>query len=119
MAGEAVRLACQRFVDWFDVYYFDQEKYDKAINFIQHLKHFEDSFAGQPFILLPWQKWVVANIFCWHHTDDHTKRVIRNVFLLISRKNGKTALSAAIMLASLVIDGVQGAECYLIANSRE
>jgi phage terminase large subunit-like protein len=95
------------------------EKYDKVIDFISHLKHFEDQYAGQPFILLPWQRWIVSNVFCWHQPDDHTKRVIRNVFLLISRKNGKTALSAAIMLASMIVDGVAGAECYLVANSRD
>jgi len=70
-------------------------------------------------VLRPWQKWIVANIFGWYRADDHNKRVIRNVFLLISRKNGKTALSAAIMLAAMMVDGVQGAECYLVANSRD
>lgn len=120
-ACEAIRLACQRFKDWFsrDEYWFDNEKVNKVIDFISHLKHFEDIWAGQPFILLPWQKWVIANIFGWYRADDHDKRIIRNVFLLISRKNGKTALAAAIMLASLIVDGVSGAECYLMANSRD
>ena len=62
---------------------------------------------------------MVANIFGWYKTDDRNKRVIRNVFLLISRKNGKTALAAAIMLAAMMIDNTAGAECYLMANSRE
>lgn len=107
-AGEAIILACKRFKEWFDRedFWFDNDKVNKVIDFIGHLKHFEDQFAGKPFILLGWQKWVVANIFGWYRAEDHDKRVIRNVFLLISRKNGKTALSAAIMLAAMIVDGV-------------
>lgn len=121
VAGEAIRLACKRFKSWFDreEFWFDNDKVNKVIDFIAHLKHFEDEYNGQPFLLLPWQKWIIANIFGWYRAEDHNKRVIRNVFLLISRKNGKTALSAAIMLAAMIVDGVAGAECYLMANSRD
>lgn len=120
-ACENIRLACKRFLSWFDRddFWFDNDKVNKVIDFISHMKHFKDEWAGQPFILLPWQKWVVANIFGWYRENDHTKRVIRNVFLLISRKNGKTALAAAIMLAAMIVDGTIGPECYLIANSHK
>ena len=87
IAGEAIRLACKRYKDWFNKYYFDIEKYNKVVDFIGHLKHFEDVWAGYSFDLLPWQRWVISNIFCWYQKDDHTKRVVRNVFLLISRNN--------------------------------
>ena len=44
VAGEAIRLACKRFKSWFDRedFWFDNEKVNKVIDFIGHLKHFED-----------------------------------------------------------------------------
>ena len=73
VAGEAIRLACKRFKSWFDRedFWFDNEKVNKVIDFIGHLKHFEDEYNGQPFLLLPWQKWIIANIFGWYRAEDH------------------------------------------------
>jgi len=44
VSGEAIRLACKRFKDWFDRedFWFDNDKVNKVIDFIGHLKHFED-----------------------------------------------------------------------------
>ena len=121
IAGEAIYLACKRFKDWYesDKYIYNHEKVNKVFDFIQHLKHFEDVWAGEQFILLPWQKFIVAGIFGFYQHYDPTKRVIRNVLMMISRKSGKTALAAAIILATMVCDDVQGAECFLVANNRE
>lgn len=121
IAGEALRLACKRYLDWFDRedLYFDYQKADKIQRFIQSMKHFEDAFAGKQFILMDWQKFLIYNIFCWYKDKDRTKRVIRYVFMLIARKNSKTATSAAIALASMVVDGIPGSEIYLLANTKE
>ena len=65
IAGEALKLACQRYLDWFDRedFYFDWQKADKIKNFIQSMKHSEDEFAGKQFILMDWQKFLLYNIF--------------------------------------------------------
>ena len=121
VACEAICLACQRYLDWFsrtDIF-FDVAKIQKIERFLPLLKHFEGEFNGVPFQPLDWQLWCICNIFGWYRVDDPTKRVIRNVFMLISRKNGKTALSAALMLANMVCDAEAGYEGYLVANNRE
>ena len=89
IAGEALKLACQRYLDWFDRedFYFDWQKADKIKNFIQSMKHSEDEFAGKQFILMDWQKFLLYNIFCWYKDKDRSRRVIRNVFMLIARKS--------------------------------
>ena len=121
IAGEALKLACQRYLDWFDRedFYFDWQKADKIKNFIQSMKHSEDEFAGKQFILMDWQKFLLYNIFCWYKDKNRSRRVIRNVFMLIARKNAKSATSAAIALASLVCDGIQGSEIYLLGNTKD
>jgi phage terminase large subunit-like protein len=39
--------------------------------------------------------------------------------MLIARKNAKSATCAAIALASLVCDGIQGSEIYLLGNTKD
>ena len=122
-ASKYIMLACKRYLDWFNdpTKYFDADKIQRIEDFLKHISHFEGEFAAVPFSesLLDWQLWCLCNIFGWYRADDHSKRVIRNVFLLISRKNGKTGLSAAIMLADMIIGGEAGYEGYLVANNRE
>lgn len=118
IACKMIKLACKRFIDWFarDDIYFDYEDVDKKIEFISKFKLTEDPFTGQPFILLPYQQWIFANIFGWKITGTNN-RVTRNVLLLMARKQGKTQLAAAIMLAAIVCDGKRSVEGFTIANS--
>jgi phage terminase large subunit-like protein len=88
-------------------------------DFIGHMKHFEGSFNKKPFILLDFQRFVLASIFGWYYVDDPEKRVVEEVLLFIARKNAKTALSAAIILADMCIGKEAGYEGYLAAQTRE
>lgn len=110
--------ACQRFKSWFDRedYYFDFEDVDKRIRFVQHLKHFKDKSAGKPFILLPYQQWIYANLFGWKYKASGL-RVTRKVLLFMARKAGKTALAASICLSQIIQDKNRGQEIDLLANN--
>lgn len=124
VAGKLIKLACQRFLDWMDRddIYFDAEDVDKKIKFVSKFKLTESPFTGQPFILLPYQQWIFANIFGFKYIKDGEKtdnRVIKNVLLLMARKQGKTQLAAALMLATLVMDNKTSVTGYTIANSGE
>ena len=96
--------------------YFDTKAVDKVVNFISKLKHFTGSHNQQPFILANWQMWVVASVygFKWKHNN---KRVTRTVYIEVGRKNGKTALVAALCLYHLIADGESAAQVILAANS--
>lgn len=60
----------------------------------------------------------MANIigFYWKGTNS---RRFTSSYIEISRKNGKTALAAALCMYFLIADGEDGAEVDLAANSRE
>lgn len=115
-----IRLAVERYNKWLerDDIEFRPEKVDKVIKFISKLKHFTGSHNDKPFILQPWQCWIVANIygFYWKNTNE---RVTKNVYIEISRKNGKTAFAAALCLYALIADGENNSEVELIANSKK
>lgn len=122
VAGKYIQLACQRYMDWItkrtDIF-FDAERMERIENFIGHMKHFEGTFAGKPFILLPFQRWVIASIFAFYYVDDPEKRVVEEVMLFIARKNAKTALASAIILADMCVNKSAGYEAYLVAQSRD
>ena len=115
---EYIKKACKRYLSWFerDDMYFDTAAADRVIAFISKLKHFKGVHANSPFILEPWQMWVVfwAFGFRWKHNNF---RVVRNVQLQVARKNGKSALCGALACYGLVADGEKGASVILAANS--
>ena len=118
VANEYIKLACQRMKSWFerDDIYFDVADVDSRINFIWKLRHTTGVHYNKHFKLLPWQQFIVANVYGWKWKDSGI-RVTRNVFIMISRKNGKTALSAALALCNIICDKEHDAEIDLVANN--
>lgn len=97
--------------------YFDERKAAIAIRFIGLLKHTTGDFAGRPFLLEPWQTFIIANLWGWRWNKAGTRR-FRKAHIEIGRKNGKTALAAAIALLCLVMDGEGRPEVYAVATKR-
>lgn len=117
VACEYVKLACSRYLKLLqrkDVY-FKSEKADKVINFISKLKHFTGSHNGKPFILQEWQKFIIYSIYGFYKEDG--TRLVRNAYIEVARKNGKTALVAAMCLYHLIADGENNAQVILSATS--
>ena len=120
-SGQYIMLSCQRFLNWLerDDLVFREDILDKIDAVFAHMKHFEGHFANKPFILLPFQRWIIANIFGFYYKDEPEKRVTEEVILFISRKNAKTALSAAILLADMIVSKSPYYAGYLAANTRD
>ena len=114
-ACKYIKQACERYLSFFDKYDFKPTKCDRVINFISHIKHYNSSFAKKPFILMPWQEFVVFNIFGFYYPNSN-KRVTSKVYIEVARKNGKTAFLMAIMLYLMIADNESGAECDIVAN---
>lgn len=73
---------------------------------------------GGPFLLRPWQKRFIRDIYEPHGLDG--RRKVRRAILSIARKNGKTALIAALVLVHLLgPEAIQNGEIYSAANDRE
>lgn len=117
IACKYVIQACERYLSWFDRpdFIFRPEKADAVINFISKLKHYSGRFNRKPFILLPYQKWMIYSIFGWYYKDDPETRVTRKLYVELSRKQGKTAFLSAISLYCLL--ETPAAEVYMVANN--
>jgi len=90
----------------------------QAIDFFPEcLVHIKGDLAGQPFELEVWEQAIIGNLFGWKLPDG--RRRYRTAFVFVARKNGKTSLSAGLVLYVLFCDGEPGAEIYSAAGERE
>lgn len=92
---------------------FDEEKANKAINFIENFCHHSEG-RNDLLKLELWQKAIVSAIF--GIMDKRTGyRQFREVFIVVARKNGKTLFAAAIAAYMTYVDGEYGAKVYFLA----
>jgi len=89
VACQNIILACKRYKEWFkrDDIYMDYEAVDKRIKFVAKMKHWKGKSNGQPFILLPYQQWIFANLFGWKYKET-ALRVTKKALLFMARKAG-------------------------------
>ena len=120
VACNHVKQACQRYLDDLndERLEFRLDRVAHCVSFIRMLKHFSGVANGKPFILEPWQLFIVANIVGWYWKGTG-KRRYNEAYISIARKNGKTALFAALMIYFLLADGEPDATVLISANSRE
>ena len=85
-----------------DTSHYDEAKADRAVTFIENLKHTKGKWDGKPFWLLPWQEQIIRDIFGVVKDDD--TRQFRTAYVEIPKKNGKSELGAAIALNMLCND---------------
>ena len=98
--------------------YFDEAKAQRVVDFVSILKHSTGKFDNKPFILSPWQVFIIANLYGITYKDTG-KRKYKRAYIEMARKQGKTAFIAALGLYHLMADGEAGAEVILAANSKE
>ena len=126
-ACKSIRLQAQRFLDDLKAsrkkefpFRFDAEKASRACRFIERLPHSKGKWAQkkQTIRLEPWQVWILACTFGWLRKKSGLRR-FRVLFVVVPRKNGKSALSAGIGLYMLCADGEFGAEVYSGATNEK
>lgn len=89
-----------------------------VIAFIERLTIPSGTGQGKPFKLEPFQKAFIRDIYEPHTASN--RRAVRRAILSMARKNGKTALIAAIVLAHLVgPEAMIHGEIYSAANDRD
>ena len=91
-------------------------KADRAVTFIENLRHTKGIFYGSPFTLLPWERKIIRNVY--GTLNDKGLRQYKFVYVEIPKKNGKSELAAAAGLYHTFADGEQNGEVYGCAADR-
>ena len=97
--------------------HYDTDRADRAVRFIENLKHTKGRWAGKRFWLLPWQEQIIRDVF--GIVDVHGNRQFRTAYVEIPKKNGKSELAAAVALYLLYADNEPSAEVYGAAADRQ
>lgn len=102
------------------LYIFDESKVVKVCRFVELMPHTKGRWArrSECLRLEAWQIFCLAVIFGWVRKADGFRR-FRIVYIEVPRKNGKSALSAAVGLYVLTADGDYGAEVYAGATTEK
>ena len=97
---------------------FDATKANRFIHLWESaLTHVKGDLAGQPYLLEPHEKAIIANLIGWQRPDG-TRRY-RHVFYFVPRGNSKSTLAAGLVIMFLAFDGEPGAEIYSTASKRD
>lgn len=96
---------------------FDAKKAERAVKFINNLKHTKGVWHGVPFDLLPWQDKIIRDIFGTVKEDGY--RQYNTAYIEIPKKNGKSEIAAAVALYLTCGDNEWGAEVYGCAADRQ
>ena len=65
--------------------HYDEAKADRAVRFIENLRHTKGQWAGERFWLLPWQERIIRDVF--GVVDDDGFRQFRTAYVEIPKKN--------------------------------
>jgi phage terminase large subunit-like protein len=123
IAGHFVRRACRRHLDDLKrgkkrgLVWRPETALHRLEFFPTFLRHSKGEYAGKPFDLSAWQRFILGSVFGWYRADG-TRRY-RTAYLEIGRKNGKTALLAGVGIFMLVGDQEAGAEVFACATKRD
>ena len=125
IVGEDIVNACKRFKGDLEREDLELRHHDAdfVINIIQTTlvhKQGEDlqgnSLMGTPFILQDWQVFVVYNLLGFFYKGTEERR-FKEAFIMMGRKNGKTAFDAALAWGVSLLQAKSGSKCYIVANS--
>lgn len=100
--------------------YFSPERVDRAIAAFRCMTHTQGKWAGKPLNPDPWQvAYIIAPVFGFvrDDPDEGTVRIVRKLYVEVSRRNGKTTMSGGIALLLTAADGEPGAQVYAAATN--
>jgi phage terminase large subunit-like protein len=96
---------------------FSEAKAQRAVKFFESLKHTDGQFYNQPFILLPWERQIIRDVY--GTLKDNGTRQYKYVYIEIPKKNGKSELAAGAALYHLFADGERNGEIYGCAADKK
>lgn len=73
---------------------------------------------GEPFLLSPWQKFIIYNLVGFYHKGTKIRR-FKEAFIFVPRKNGKTRFAAALAWALGLLERRSGSKCYIVGAALE
>lgn len=97
--------------------YYDEDRANYAVAFIEALCHTKGKWAGKQFELIDWQEQIIRDLFGVIKQSGY--RQFNTAYIEIPKKQGKSELAAAVALLLCCGDGEERAEVYGCAADRQ
>lgn len=81
-------------------------------------RHSKGKHCGKPFLLELWEKAIIQATFGFVHRKTGMRK-FNELLIVVSRKNGKTTLAAALALYMFLGDGEGGAQVFCCATKKD
>lgn len=105
--------------DW--PYCFNEAKAIRVCQFISELQHTKSSIAtkaGERIVLLPFQVFILTELFGWTRRDTGARRW-KKAFIEMGKGNAKSTLSSCVGLYSAFCEGEGGADVLCAASMKD
>lgn len=127
IAGKEIIQMCQRFLD--DLknkkYEFKPKDAEFVISIIEKTivhdkgERLDGSpLKGEPFILEPWQKFIIYNLLAFYQKGTIIRR-FKEAFIFLPRKNGKSRFVAALSWGLALLERRSGSSIYIVGAALE
>jgi len=127
LACQLTILSCKRHLDDLErskdqnwPYRFDKNKAERFLRFSQKMPHTSGDWARRKLRITfePWQQFSLGIPFGWVHKKSGLRR-FTEIYIEVPRKNGKSAIAAAVGNYMFCADGEHGAEVYCGATTEK
>lgn len=127
IAGKEIIQMCQRFVEDLNnkEYEFLPKDAEFVINIIEKTfvhdkgERIDGSpLKGEPFILEPWQKFIIYNLLGFYQKGTKIRRY-KEAFIFLPRKNGKSRFVAALSWGLALLERKSGSSIYIVGAALE
>lgn len=123
VAGPAVRNACRRHLRDLEAgpargLHWDVAAVERIIGYFEDVLCLNGGqYENKPFEVLPWQAFILGNLFGWKGADGF--RRFRTAYIETAKGSGKSPLVAGIGMYGLTSDGEPRAEIYAAATKKD
>lgn len=123
VAGELVRLACERHLKDLETgadrgLIFDTQAASRVIRFARMIQHTTGPMAGKPLELQPWQVFRHGSVFGWLDAATGLRRY-RTTYHQVAKKNGKTTDTGVPAIFTQLFDNEAAPQGFCAATSRD
>lgn len=127
-ASRELIQACERFfrdLENEELFDFNAEEAEFVIGIIERtFVHQEGEridgtpLPGEPFLLEPWQKFIIYNLLCFYEKGTRIRRY-KEAFIYVPRKNGKTPFAGALAWGLALLNRKSSSRLYIVGASLE
>lgn len=123
LVGKYIKKAVKRHLDDLKktrskdyAYYFSPTHAAGAIEAVEVQRFAYGERSGDPFVLQPWQAFILYVAYGWRRKKDHSRRFLK-AYIKIARGNGKTELLAAIGNIGFFFEDVRDPQIWWVSST--